>query len=161
MVICESLLTPRPFIEGIAEVLFERFEVGPVYFLLSNILPLYCTGLHSGMVVDIGFCGAQITTFAQARLCMEGFSFTSSTGGLHLSNALRKQLVEDNPEMEEFFNSVHTDLIEELKCKSLFVPSSTKEKEFGGEEENQKMKNAKYSILKACLLYTSPSPRDS
>ena len=92
VVICESMLTPRPFMESIAEVLFERFEVGPVYFLLSNLLPLYCTGLHSGMVVDVGFCGAQIATFAHARVCMEGFSYTSSTGGLHLDHALRERL---------------------------------------------------------------------
>ena len=53
-------MTPRPFIETIGHVLFKNFGVKAVYFMLSNMLPLYVTGQDTGLIVECGFQNAQI-----------------------------------------------------------------------------------------------------
>ena len=42
--VCESFMSPRGFIECIGHVLFRSFGVKSIYFLLSNMTPLYATG---------------------------------------------------------------------------------------------------------------------
>jgi len=45
----------RSLYETIAHVLFRRFGVPSVYYVLGNALPLYTTGMDSAMVIDVGF----------------------------------------------------------------------------------------------------------
>ena len=51
----ENLMTPRIFTEILAEILYKSFNVKKVYFMMANSMPLYCTGLYSGVVIDCGF----------------------------------------------------------------------------------------------------------
>lgn len=39
----------------IAYVLFYKFEVAKIAFLIGNVLPLYMTGHYSGFVIDLGY----------------------------------------------------------------------------------------------------------
>lgn len=55
IVLCERLGGMRKLNELIAKVLFQRFKIKAVYCLLSNVLPLYATGLETGIMVDCGF----------------------------------------------------------------------------------------------------------
>ena len=55
VVICESLNTPRPLIDSLGHVLFRSFNVRSVYFFMTNSLPLYVTGVDTGIIVDCGF----------------------------------------------------------------------------------------------------------
>ena len=41
-------------VNGIAKMLFKKFAASKIIFLVSNILPLYITGLYSGIVIDGG-----------------------------------------------------------------------------------------------------------
>jgi actin-related protein 10 len=55
VVIVESFMGLRVLYETLAHVLFKSFKVPSVYFVLGNALPMYTTGMDSGIVVDIGF----------------------------------------------------------------------------------------------------------
>lgn len=55
MVVVESFFSSRILIETIGECIFKSFGSKAVYFLLGNIMPLYASGLDTGLVVDCGF----------------------------------------------------------------------------------------------------------
>lgn len=55
VVIVESFYGPRKLTEAIGACLFKSYGCKSVYFVLSNVLPLYTTGMESGIVVDAGF----------------------------------------------------------------------------------------------------------
>ena len=64
IVLCERLGGMRKLNETIAKVLFERFKIKSIYCLLSNVLPLYATGLETGIVVDCGFQQVEVLPLA-------------------------------------------------------------------------------------------------
>ena len=45
----------------IAYVLFYKFEVGKIAFLIGSVLPLYLTGHNSGLVLDLGYNQSTLT----------------------------------------------------------------------------------------------------
>ena len=55
VVICESFMGMRLITETIAHCLFKNFQIKSLYFLLSNTLPMYTTGIDTGIIVDVGF----------------------------------------------------------------------------------------------------------
>ena len=55
IVILESFFGQRRLTEAIGNCCFKSFGTKALYFLLSNVLPLYATGVDTGIVVDIGF----------------------------------------------------------------------------------------------------------
>jgi hypothetical protein len=55
IVILESFFGQRRLTEAIGNCCFKSFGTKALYFLLSNVLPLYTTGVDTGIVVDIGF----------------------------------------------------------------------------------------------------------
>ena len=48
-------MTPRPLVETLGHVLFRSFGVKSIYFMLTNMLPMYATGQDTGLLVDCGF----------------------------------------------------------------------------------------------------------
>lgn len=91
-------MTPRVLTECIGHVLFRNFGVKSIYFLLTNILPLYVTGQDSGLMVECGFQSVQILPIVRARLCMEAFE-TCYTAGVHIEKELNDKIVDDNKEL--------------------------------------------------------------
>lgn len=73
IVLCERLGGVRALIEVIGAVLFKRFKVKNIFTFMSNALPLYATGLETGIVVDCGFQQVEVLPFAQSQVCIEGF----------------------------------------------------------------------------------------
>ena len=55
IVLCERLGGMRKLTETIGYVMFKKFQIKSIYSLLSNVLPLYATGIETGIVVDCGF----------------------------------------------------------------------------------------------------------
>jgi actin-related protein 10 len=55
IVLCERLGGMRKLTEAIGYVLFKKFDVKGIFSLMSNVMPIYTTGLDSGVVVDCGF----------------------------------------------------------------------------------------------------------
>ena len=73
VVLCERLGGMRKLTEAIGYVLFKKFQVKAIYSLLANVLPLYATGLETGLVVDCGFQQVEILPFSMSQVCMEGY----------------------------------------------------------------------------------------
>ena len=82
MVIIESLMSPRALIDSLGHILFKNFNVRSVYFFLANALPLYVSGLDTGIIVDCGFQQAQILPIVRSRLCAEAFEVSYSACGI-------------------------------------------------------------------------------
>ena len=99
MVICESFNSPRPFIESLGHVLFRCFNVKSIFFFLSNSLPLYTTGLDSGIIVDCGFQSAQILPIVRSRICPEALEVSYSACGVEIEKVLNDSLVFDNRDL--------------------------------------------------------------
>ena len=55
IILCERLGGIRKLTEAIGYVLFKKFHVKSIFSLLSNALPLYTTGMETGITVDCGF----------------------------------------------------------------------------------------------------------
>lgn len=55
IVVLESFMGLRVLTESITVACFKSFGCKSVYNVLSNIAPLYSTGMDSGIVVDVGF----------------------------------------------------------------------------------------------------------
>mmetsp|Transcript_31374 Transcript_31374/g.22736 ORF Transcript_31374/g.22736 Transcript_31374/m.22736 type:complete len:151 (+) Transcript_31374:10-462(+) len=55
VVLCESIMGLRCLTETISHCLFNNFGIKSIYFMLSNVLPMYTTGVDTGIIVDCGF----------------------------------------------------------------------------------------------------------
>lgn len=51
----ESLHGLRAITEAAAHCCFRSFGVRSLYFVLGNALPLYVTGMDSGLIIDCGY----------------------------------------------------------------------------------------------------------
>lgn len=63
VVLCEKLGGLRQLSDAIGYVLFTKFGVKSIYSLMSNVLPLYCIGIDTGLTVDCGFQKVEILPF--------------------------------------------------------------------------------------------------
>ncbi|CAK9050794.1 Actin-related protein 10 (Actin-related protein 11) (hARP11) [Durusdinium trenchii] len=71
---------------ALATVLFKVFSVHSLCFVLENVLPLYLTGLHTGLVIDLGYSSSRVLpTFAGVPV-LSAFS-DASCGAKHLLQA--------------------------------------------------------------------------
>ena len=55
VVVIESFMGMRILTEAIGHCCFKKFHCKSVYFVLANVLPLYSTGMDSGIIIDTGF----------------------------------------------------------------------------------------------------------
>ena len=99
---------------------YKKFEVAKITFLVASALPLYLTGLYSGIVIDAGFLHTTMSPI------YEGFSLLHMAGpigygGLDISVALLKEILAENPSITKqsaFIVTVHTpEWLEEVKVR--------------------------------------------
>lgn len=154
VVICESFMSPRPLIESIGHVLFRSFGVKSIYFMLTNVLPMYATGQDTGIVVECGFQSMQILPIVRSRLCMEAFE-VSYTGGVHIEKRLNEMLIDDNVELVKRHASLKDTLnfsasmIDDLKTRALLVMQKDQKDLYLSSEDNTvKMKKKITSLGK-------------
>ena len=81
IVILESFFGQRRLTEALGHCCFKSFGTKAIYFVLSNVLPIYAFGMDTGIVVDIGLQQAEILPICRSRLCTEGLE-VSYVGGL-------------------------------------------------------------------------------
>lgn len=154
VVVCESFMSPRPLIETIGHVLFRSFGVKSIYFMLTNVLPMYATGQDTGIVVECGFQSVQILPLVRSRLCMEAFE-VSYTGGVHLEKRLNEMLIDDNLELVKRHATLKDTLnfsatvIDDLKTRALIVMQKDQKDLYLSSEDNTlKMKKKTTSLGK-------------
>ena len=62
---------------------------------MSNVLPLYVTGLETGLTIDCGFQQVEILPVAHSQVCIEGFQIVNA-GGIAIEKHLSSLIREDN-----------------------------------------------------------------
>eukprot|EP01066_Platyproteum_vivax_P014707 Platyproteum_vivax@DN6574_c0_g1_i1.p1 len=60
VVICDKIFSPRPFRDAIAHVLFQKMKVPCIMYICDALLPLYLTGIPSGLIIDCGYEATRI-----------------------------------------------------------------------------------------------------
>ena len=143
VVIWEQLVFPRPFMQVLSEALFIGYEVSNVYYYLANILPLYTTGLESGVIIDWGFLHTSISVVWHAIYTIEGNGH-SYIGGASLEHRVKELLKEDNKEKSQLITPELVSKVIPMALKVLTLPQF--EKFFSEEENIEKMKNKKVSL---------------
>lgn len=53
--VIDNMFFPRVFLQKLSQILYEKFSVHRIVFLLRNVLPLYSTGVYTGYVIDCGY----------------------------------------------------------------------------------------------------------
>lgn len=154
VVVLESFMGMRALTEAITVCCFKSFGCKSVYNVLSNIAPLYSTGMDSGIVVDIGFQQAQILPIVRSRLCLEGLE-VSYCGGIAIEKELNNLLLKDNKQNARMLEKMNkqlpsnfkSDVIEGIKTRCLFVMSKGQKAEYLKDEESISKMNAKKYLL--------------
>ena len=160
VVIIENLMSPRALIDSIAHVLLRSYQVRSVYFFLGNAMPLYASGVDTGLIVDCGFQQSQILPIVRSRLCSEAFEVCYAACGVNIEKEMNYNLVYDNKESFKAgatqFNeqglplfNFPKEVLEDLKVRSLVVMQREQRDEYLGSLENiEKMRKKKYSLGK-------------
>ena len=63
--------------------------------MLSNALPIYASGIDTGIVVDCGFQQVEILPFAMSQVCIDAFQICYA-GGAHIEKNLSRMIRDDN-----------------------------------------------------------------
>lgn len=94
VVLCDSIYSSTQFRNAVALVLFKRLTVPSVAFVVNLTLPLYLTGLSSGIVIDIGYDSTRVlATFAGVPVLS---AFSTARGGGQLIGARLQKCIKAN-----------------------------------------------------------------
>ena len=103
IVILESFYGSRKLTEALGHSCFKQFGTKCIYFILSNVLPLYVSGMDTGIVVDCGFQQCEILPISRSRICPEGLE-VCYVGGVTIEKELNRLLIQDNATNEKLIN---------------------------------------------------------
>lgn len=139
VVLVERLGGMRKLTETIAWVLFKKFQVKAIYSLLSNALPLYASGIDTGIVVDCGFQQVEILPFAMSQVCIEAFQICYA-GGVHIEQHLSRMIRDDNQrllakliqQLPHYKDDLPSKIIEDVKVRTLFTMQVEQKREYFG-----------------------------
>lgn len=94
--------------------MFNKFEVPKIVYLLNNSLPLYITGLTTGLVVESGYFDTQITPIYEGFPLMNN-SVTTKCGGYLINKFIKHYLKSENPQLSA--DALSFTAIEDIKFK--------------------------------------------
>jgi len=100
----------------LAKIFFEKYEVSTIYFLFSNSLPLYLTGLYTGIVINVGYYDSTIAPFYEGVPQLNAFTHCF-TGGFRINKTLHEDLCELNAEETVNKDIISFKVLEDLKFK--------------------------------------------
>eukprot|EP00397_Hematodinium_sp_SG-2012_P026844 GEMP01028164.1.p1 GENE.GEMP01028164.1~~GEMP01028164.1.p1 ORF type:complete len:414 (+),score=68.10 GEMP01028164.1:189-1430(+) len=55
VIILDNTMSPAPFRQALAKIMFHRYQIPAINFLPTHVAPLYMTFAHTGIVVDCGY----------------------------------------------------------------------------------------------------------
>eukprot|EP00928_Gymnodinium_smaydae_P071724 TRINITY_DN55228_c0_g1_i1.p1 TRINITY_DN55228_c0_g1~~TRINITY_DN55228_c0_g1_i1.p1 ORF type:complete len:556 (+),score=139.01 TRINITY_DN55228_c0_g1_i1:79-1668(+) len=117
VIVCDSMASAASFREALAFVCFKRFASTALSLPLGLSMPLYLTGLSSGIVVDCGFDCARIFVTCAGVPIVSSYA-TARCGGRHLTVLLRKALREESFPEELLADD---EAMEELKAQACYA----------------------------------------
>lgn len=138
-----NLFTPNHYILAIEQVMKERFKVKGLYFVPTQIAPIYTSNSESGIILDFGFSNFSIVPFYKGYP-LKAFMRSTRKSGAHLFKRLYKSMVKINSKVEELTFGDRFEMINELMVEYLNF-SSLKEADIieseGKERDMDKMRN--------------------
>ena len=138
--VCQDINANWEFVSCLAELMFNKFEIGKLYFFLSNSLPLYITQEISGVVIEVGFGDTRITPIYEGYALIQDLGHCQSGGNL-INCKLRESIFQEQPNLANSTSDLitHEDL-EDFKFKFGKVLSRVQREKFFTEENIPKMK---------------------
>lgn len=91
VVVCDAVYASEPFRNALAHVLFKRLAAPCISFVADLVLPLYLTGLSSGIVIDIGYSSTRVLATYAGVPVVSAFQ-TATPGARHVISSLRRSL---------------------------------------------------------------------
>lgn len=120
VVVCDSAFAPSAFRSALAFVLFKRFSIPSIAWVVDLVLPLYLTGLNSGIVVDCGYESTRVlATFAGVPI-LSAYGETACAGR-HVNARLRKSLREALPAGSSSDWLENEATLEDVKARTCYV----------------------------------------
>uniref|UniRef100_A0A0G4FTT8 Actin-related protein 10 n=1 Tax=Chromera velia CCMP2878 TaxID=1169474 RepID=A0A0G4FTT8_9ALVE len=141
VVICDKFYQPSPMRRAIAKVLFEIFNVPSVLFIMDLTLPLYLTGLPTGIIIDVGLRETRMMAVMEGVPLLRAYSLTN-TGAILVDESLKK-LLEENAEKKKekeqmkLIAKMTPETLEDVKVRACYVRFSLKKRQA---EEKEKEK---------------------
>ncbi|CAE8700268.1 unnamed protein product [Polarella glacialis] len=139
VVVCDAAFSAAQFRSALAFVLFKRLSVPSAAFVIDMVLPLYLTGLSSGIVVDCGYESARVMpAFAGVPVLS---AFSESFGAKEILARLRTAVTASLPQGDsDGLDSEY--LWEDLMVRSCYVSC-----EFPPKEAPRSLKSNKAAAL--------------
>lgn len=117
VVVCEHVDSPRPFREALAWLLFRHFLVASVGFVMGLCMPLYLTGLSTGIVLDVGYESTRILATGAGVPIVSAYT-RAAAGGRHI-NALIRRGLQAAGLTGDWLDS--EDVLEDIKAQACYV----------------------------------------
>eukprot|EP00388_Colpodella_angusta_P017009 GDKJ01042143.1.p1 GENE.GDKJ01042143.1~~GDKJ01042143.1.p1 ORF type:complete len:570 (-),score=104.11 GDKJ01042143.1:52-1761(-) len=93
VVLVDDPLLPTNFRKAIIHVLFSQFQTPAIVFVPALVAPLYTTGLHTGLVIDVGYSDTRAMATYSGVSLIQSLSF-SKRGALSVDRRLETALTE-------------------------------------------------------------------
>lgn len=138
-----NLFVPNHYILAIEQVMRERFKAKRVYFVPTQIAPIYISNSESGIILDFGFTNFSIIPFYKGYP-LKAFIRTTRKSGAQFYKRFYKSITKVNQKYEELTFGERFEILNELMVEYLSF-HSLKEVEIlegeGKERDVDKMRN--------------------
>jgi len=123
VVIGLNLFVPNHYILAIEQVMRERFKVKNIYFVPTQMAPVFVSNNESGIIIDFSFTNFTIIPFYKGYP-LKAFIRSTKKNGAHLFKRLFKSITKVNPKFDELplgeqFEIVNEIMIEYLSFNTL------------------------------------------
>jgi actin-related protein len=131
MIIPDNFLMPRAFYVSVAGLLFSKFLLAKVYIVPGLSLPLYLTGLNSGVLVECSHLGTQVLPIFDGYPLMPAY-VVSGSGGKKITAKVREQLLVENTALKAV--ALPSRVCDEIEAKFAFLPLRNQYEEYTKDE---------------------------
>ncbi|ESS30121.1 actin-like protein ALP4 [Toxoplasma gondii GAB2-2007-GAL-DOM2] len=143
-VLCEGLMKNSSEKAALVELLFEIYDVPSISFIPDLVSPLYCCGVDTGIVVDVGYQDTRV--LATVLGCPYLRSLTAAgVGGASVDRELRQLLrasFANEPAAVSLVESLSPEQIEEIKVTCCYVAFDLQEAASQREKRDAKRREA-------------------
>eukprot|EP00930_Biecheleria_cincta_P029314 TRINITY_DN20403_c0_g2_i1.p1 TRINITY_DN20403_c0_g2~~TRINITY_DN20403_c0_g2_i1.p1 ORF type:complete len:474 (+),score=82.59 TRINITY_DN20403_c0_g2_i1:23-1423(+) len=125
VVVCDEAYSASSFRAALCHVLFKCLTVPAVSFVLELVLPLYLTGLGSGIVIDCGYESARVLPTYAGVPVLSAYS-EAACGFRHVQAALREAALANLPasataELRRVLTEDAEEALEEFIVRACYV----------------------------------------
>ncbi|PHJ20056.1 actin-like protein alp4 [Cystoisospora suis] len=148
VVICEGLMRSPTEKAALVDLLFNIYDVPSISFVPDLVSPLYCCGLDTGVVIDVGYTETRI--MATAAGCPILHSLTvCPVGGASVNHELRHLLrafQSSDPIALALIDNLSVEQLEDMKLACCYVAFDLTEASAHRREREKKRREKKAAV---------------